>query len=183
MEFMDAYNSWSLTHFLGSFLLTLTLGYIQPQIDPLMSGAIVIGAGVGWEVVIDQSLRWNDPRGGDYYDLMWDVAGSALGVAILEATKRNNLSRRTRSPDIGLRFDNEARFPRNPHRQNTDLRIPAETRHPFMIGFNTFPKSTINPTLQNLTYKPNLTYQPHIQTEGIYHEKHSIELVEMPLNP
>lgn len=159
MEFMDAYNSWSLTHLLGSFLLTLTLGYIQPQIDPLMSGAIVIGAGAGWEVIVDQSLRWNDPRGGDYYDLMWDIAGSALGVAILEATKRYNLSRRARSPDFSLRSDSEAQFLRSLYSGKASPGLHARRHQPILIGLGDFPKSTINPTLQNLTYKPNLAYQ------------------------
>jgi len=82
MTFLDAFNGWSALHLLGSFILTATLG--TAGLGPLQVGLISFGLGASWEIVADQELRLNDPRGGDYYDLLWDFAGCAAGVLALE---------------------------------------------------------------------------------------------------
>jgi len=82
MTFLDAFNGWSALHLLGSFILTTALG--TTSLGPLQVGIIGFGLGASWEVVADQELRLNDPRGGDYYDLLWDFAGCAAGVLALE---------------------------------------------------------------------------------------------------
>jgi hypothetical protein len=87
MSFIDPFNSWSLVHFAGSLLLTLTLGSLNIHMTPFFSGGLVFGSGMGWELVADGRFR-NDPRGGDYYDLMWDLGGVALGTTLVQSTSK-----------------------------------------------------------------------------------------------
>jgi hypothetical protein len=87
MEFIEPFTQWSLIHFAGSFIITLTLGSLGLNISPLTSGGIVLGCGVGWEVLADQRFH-HDPRGGDYYDLMWDLGGCLAGTAMLEYAEK-----------------------------------------------------------------------------------------------
>lgn len=87
MAFLDAFNSWSVLHLLGSFIFTLTVGSLNLPLSPMGSGSVVLSLGTGWELVADQALRLNDKRGGDYYDVAWDFAGCALGTALLEVSR------------------------------------------------------------------------------------------------
>ena len=84
MTFLDAFNGWSALHLLGSFILTTTLG--TTSLGPIQVSLISFGLGTTWEIVADQELRINDPRGGDYYDLIWDFAGCAAGALVLSIT-------------------------------------------------------------------------------------------------
>lgn len=88
VEFIDTYNYWSVMRLMGSFLMTMTLGYVAPQFNPLKAGCFVLSGGVGWEVVVDQTFRWNDRRGGDFYDVLWDLTGCALDTAVLMSTEK-----------------------------------------------------------------------------------------------
>jgi hypothetical protein len=99
MHFIDPFNSWSLVHFTGSLLLTMTIGSLNIQISPFVSGGMVLGSGLGWELVADGRFR-NDPRGGDYYDLMWDLGGTLLGSAILQTTHHYRRTHQLSPTDI-----------------------------------------------------------------------------------
>ncbi|RJP78891.1 MAG: hypothetical protein C4524_05960 [Candidatus Zixiibacteriota bacterium] len=97
MAFMDPFNYWSALHLIGSFVLTLTLGSLDLPVSPAGSGLLVFGAGAAWEAVADGALLVNDPRGGDLYDLAWDLAGCAAGWALLEAGRDYRQSLRPRN--------------------------------------------------------------------------------------
>jgi hypothetical protein len=87
MSFLDAANYWSAAHLVDCFLFTVALGSLNINLSPLASGGIVFGGGLSWELMADGAFRINDRRGGDYYDVAWDLAGSALGVALLHFTR------------------------------------------------------------------------------------------------
>ena len=99
MTFLDVFNGWSALHLLGSFILTTTLG--TTSLGPLQVGLISFGLGAGWEVVMDQELRINDQRGGDYYDILWDLAGCAAGVAALGLSGKWHAD--DTAPPLGIR--------------------------------------------------------------------------------
>ena len=107
MTFLDVFNGWSALHVLGSFILTTTLGTLN--LGPLQVGLISFSVGAGWEVMADQTLRINDKRGGDYYDLLWDLAGCMAGVAAL------GLSGKWHTDDatwpLGIRAQGIPKFP------------------------------------------------------------------------
>ncbi|MFH1861513.1 MAG: hypothetical protein ABH878_01770 [bacterium] len=88
MHFLDAFNYWSLLHCIGSCVMTITIGTVNVNVSPAASGLMVMGLGTSWEVVADETLRWNDIRGGDYYDLIWDFAGCAVGVLVLSSARQ-----------------------------------------------------------------------------------------------
>ncbi len=102
MSFMDAVNYWSALHLAGSFILTVTLGSLNIAVGPTMSGGVILSLGIGWEVIVDQELKLNDARGGDYYDVCWDLAGCALGTAFLKATEDYRKSLYAQRPSFVL---------------------------------------------------------------------------------
>ena len=89
MEFQTAFDYWSIMHCLGSFVLTLALGTLNFNLQPVPVGGFVFVMGASWELVIDEELRLNDVRGGDYYDMAWDFAGAAAGIAVLNAAHKH----------------------------------------------------------------------------------------------
>jgi hypothetical protein len=107
MTFLDAFNGWSALHLLGSFILTTTLG--TTSLGPLQVGLISFGVGAGWEVMADQTLRVNDERGGDYYDILWDLAGCAAGVAALGLSGKWHAD--YAAPPLGIRAQGIPKFP------------------------------------------------------------------------
>lgn len=89
-------------HFAGSLILTLTFGSLNIPISPITAGGITFGCGVGWELVADQRFR-DDPRGGDYYDLMWDLGGTVLGTALLNYSDQYHQRHKLTPADIQFR--------------------------------------------------------------------------------
>jgi len=116
MAFLDAFNYWSVLHLLGSFVFTVTLGSLNLPLGPISSGSIVLGMGAGWEMVADQALRLNDKRGGDYYDVAWDLAGCALGAALLEASDKYHLRHTPRDFSVRCAPNPNGLYSENPDR-------------------------------------------------------------------
>jgi hypothetical protein len=74
-----------MVHAWGGFLLTVALGCPLIGLSPWESGTISLAAGVGWEIAdATAAFPWNDPRGGDFYDVFWDAAGAAAAVWFLK---------------------------------------------------------------------------------------------------
>ena len=67
-----------LWHGLGSALLVTAL-YIWFGWSPLVCGAVVLGLGILWEIVIDV---WILNNGVSKYDLLADLLGVVLGMVI-----------------------------------------------------------------------------------------------------
>ena len=125
MTFLDAFNGWSALHLLGSFILTTTLG--TTSLGPIQVGLISFGLGAGWEILADQELRLNDPRGGDYYDLLWDFAGCAAGALALELTADTYRSDPSLWPRLAPESDRLTSMSPNQHHPN---QRPWALHHP-----------------------------------------------------
>jgi len=82
MKLLDPFNKWSIIHGSGCMFLTLILSY-HVGINKWIAAGLVLLVAVLWELIADDVLRWNDPRGGDYYDILWDLAGCLAAVLML----------------------------------------------------------------------------------------------------
>lgn len=125
VEFLDPLNAYSMVHAWGGFLLTLALGCPLIGLSPYESGTVSLAAGISWEITdATAAFPWNDPRGGDFYDLLWDAAGSAAAVLLIKQVgkaKRRKERYNQIAPDwIELR---------------DHVEIPEETRPWSKIGF------------------------------------------------
>ena len=78
IAFRDSRNPWSYVHALGCYGLALSMGLLG--LSPWGAAAVTLALGGLWELG-DCLLDCMDPRGGDWYDLLWDAAGCA-GAAL-----------------------------------------------------------------------------------------------------
>lgn len=81
MAWRDKCNAWSWVHLFGSFtLVTILTGF---RIPILLSCMIVFVLGIIWEYLIDGYLIFGDKRGGDFFDLIFDLVGCLSALFIL----------------------------------------------------------------------------------------------------
>jgi hypothetical protein len=90
MKFLDKLNSWSWVHVFGSYGLCLTLFLISPTYIWLMA-VIVFLLGLFNELFLDghfPKLGLFDPRGGDWYDIIYNTIGIVCAIVLWKVVKR-----------------------------------------------------------------------------------------------